>query len=73
MAACRDAGIEVKMITGDHAGTARAIAERFSLGHGGTPTVVTETELAACPDEDLPELVTGTACSPGRARSRSCA
>ncbi|WP_249523270.1 HAD-IC family P-type ATPase [Modestobacter marinus] len=61
VSACRDAGIEVKMITGDHAGTARAIAERFALGHGGVPTVVTGTDLAACPDEDLPELVAGTA------------
>jgi cation-transporting P-type ATPase F len=61
VAACGDAGIEVKMITGDHAGTARAIAERFALGHGATLTVVTGTELAACADEDLPDLVAGTA------------
>ncbi len=61
VAACRDAGIEVKMITGDHAGTARAIAERFAIGHGSTPVVVTGTELATCPDADLPDLVAGTA------------
>ncbi|UOY01203.1 HAD-IC family P-type ATPase [Blastococcus sp. PRF04-17] len=61
VAACRFAGIDVKMITGDHAGTARAIAERFALGHGGTPTVVTGTELAACADGDLPGLVADTA------------
>ncbi|HEY6692218.1 MAG TPA: HAD-IC family P-type ATPase [Solirubrobacteraceae bacterium] len=30
--ACREAGIEVKLITGDHVSTARAIASRFGLG-----------------------------------------
>ncbi|MCF6506307.1 HAD family hydrolase [Blastococcus sp. MG754426] len=59
VAACRDAGIQVTMITGDHAGTARAIAERFGLG-SPTPAVVTGTELAACPEEELPELVSST-------------
>ena len=29
--ACREAGVEVKMITGDHVSTARAIAARFGL------------------------------------------
>jgi len=33
--ACQDAGIEVKMITGDHAVTAAAIGEQLGLGHVG--------------------------------------
>jgi magnesium-transporting ATPase (P-type) len=60
VAACRDAGIQVKMITGDHAGTARAIAEQFGLGEGGRPAVVTGAALAATPADDLPALVATT-------------
>ncbi|WP_372396474.1 HAD-IC family P-type ATPase [Azospirillum sp. HJ39] len=36
VAACRDAGITVKMITGDHAATAAAIGRIFGLGDGVT-------------------------------------
>lgn len=39
---CRQAGIRVVMITGDHAATARAIAARFGIGDG---TVLTGPEL----------------------------
>lgn len=50
------AGIDVRMITGDHTVTARAIADELGLGAG----VVTGTELAALSDEQvieqLPEL-----------------
>jgi Ca2+-transporting ATPase len=50
------AGIEVRMITGDHLVTARAIGEQLDLGPGG----ITGTELEAASDEELaqrlPEL-----------------
>jgi Ca2+-transporting ATPase len=51
-----DAGIDVRMITGDHTVTARAIADDLGLG----PGVITGTELQALSDPDvvrkLPEL-----------------
>jgi len=50
VADCRSAGITPVMITGDHPGTARAIARR--LGIGGEPQeVLTGTELAELSDE----------------------
>jgi P-type Ca2+ transporter type 2C len=51
-----NAGIDVRMITGDHTVTARAIADELGLGAG----VITGTELQKLPDPDvtgrLPEL-----------------
>ena len=51
-----DAGIDVRMITGDHTVTARAIADQLQLG----PGVITGTELQALSDdevlEQLPQL-----------------
>ncbi len=51
-----DAGIDVRMITGDHTVTARAIADDLGLG----PGVITGTELQRLPDADvlstLPQL-----------------
>jgi len=60
---CHTAGIHVKMITGDHAATAWAIAHQVGLKglDGGTPSVMTGSELAACPDEELPEALLRTA------------
>ncbi|TVR61925.1 MAG: cation-transporting P-type ATPase [Spirochaetaceae bacterium] len=52
---CHDAGIRVKMITGDHALTARSIAAQLGIGDG--KTVVTGTELEETPDNALPDLV----------------
>lgn len=58
VADCRRAGIAVKMITGDHAATAAAIARQLDLDD--QVRVVTGQELDGIPDEDLPELAVGT-------------
>jgi magnesium-transporting ATPase (P-type) len=58
--ACRQAGIAVKMITGDHAATAAAIGARVGLTGNGQPGVVTGAELATCPDEQLGALAAAT-------------
>ncbi len=50
---CRSAGVDVKMITGDHATTAAAIAAE--LGIDGE--VVTGDELSAMSDEELAERI----------------
>jgi cation-transporting P-type ATPase F len=55
--ACQAAGVRVKMITGDHALTAAAIASQLGLnGAQGGPAVVTGAELTECPDAELPAL-----------------
>ena len=59
VAACRSAGIAVKMITGDHAATARAIAGSIGVidrqsSHGA---VLTGPELAELSTEELPDAV----------------
>ncbi|MBO2455207.1 HAD-IC family P-type ATPase [Actinomadura barringtoniae] len=55
--ACHDAGIQVKMITGDHAETAAAIGTQVGL-HG---EVMTGTDIDACPGDRLPGAVERTA------------
>ncbi|MBC6445895.1 cation-transporting P-type ATPase [Actinokineospora xionganensis] len=58
VAACHTAGIAVKMITGDHAATATAIACEVGLLDGRDPgegVVLTGADLAAIPAEDFPE------------------
>ncbi|HEX5540841.1 MAG TPA: HAD-IC family P-type ATPase [Micromonospora sp.] len=59
VAACRNAGISVKMITGDHLGTAAAIGQRIGLlpGSAGPGEAVTGAELAALPETELPAAV----------------
>ena len=49
---CRDAGIRVVMITGDHAVTARAIAREMEFWEDGD-LVVTGRDLETMTDEDL--------------------
>ncbi len=64
--ACQEAGIQVKMITGDHALTATAIARKLGLlGERGAPdsqaAVMTGAALAAESDADLLQSVERTA------------
>jgi magnesium-transporting ATPase (P-type) len=55
---CQEAGIQVKMITGDHALTARSIAKQLGLRGGGEGELIAVTgrELEKVPDADLPDL-----------------
>ncbi len=55
VAECRRAGIRVKMITGDHAGTARAIAARVGLARPDRS--LTGAEIEHISDEELTERV----------------
>ena len=60
IAACRDAGVRVVMLTGDHAGTALAVGRELGLaperGVAGSGRGIDESR-----DEELAELVQGTA------------
>ena len=59
IAACHAAGIEVKMITGDHATTASAIADELGLDHRAPADrrVVTGTELSDMQADDYSTAV----------------
>ncbi|MGD9945875.1 MAG: cation-translocating P-type ATPase, partial [Burkholderiaceae bacterium] len=57
VADCRSAGIRVKMITGDHARTAAAIATQLGLGE---PRVITGAELDQVDDAALDALAAQT-------------
>jgi magnesium-transporting ATPase (P-type) len=52
---CRQAGIRVKMITGDHAGTAIAIGRDMGIGDGAH--AVTGAALEAAADDELRRMV----------------
>jgi len=61
VANCQSAGIEVKMITGDHKGTAVAIGEKLGLrGNTGQTLALTGRELEQIPDDKLPETAART-------------
>lgn len=61
VAECRRAGIAVKMITGDHAITAKAIATRIGLTDASAGvSVVSGEELEKISDKDLPGVAEQT-------------
>ncbi|MEA5572650.1 cation-transporting P-type ATPase [Calothrix sp. UHCC 0171] len=53
VAACQNAGIQVKMITGDHAVTARAIAQSMGFNKNGEVLAFTGSELAQMDKSEL--------------------
>lgn len=55
---CHRAGIDVKMITGDHAGTAAAIGKQLGLWHGDK--VLTGAELDKLDDAELASIINDT-------------
>lgn len=64
VALCQRAGIDVKMITGDHAVTAAAIASQIGLKgnqKNGQLVAVTGKQLQQIGDQELPDIVEKTA------------
>ncbi|NBB82215.1 MAG: HAD-IC family P-type ATPase, partial [Alphaproteobacteria bacterium] len=59
VAQCRNAGIRVKMITGDHARTARAVAGQLGMGDGAA-RALTGADLDALDTQGLAKAVLST-------------
>ena len=57
---CRQAGITVKMITGDHPLTAKAIAVQCGLANEAEIRLMTGKELESVPDDFLPTVASKT-------------
>ncbi|MCG7200857.1 HAD-IC family P-type ATPase [Marinobacter pelagius] len=59
---CQQAGVVVKMVTGDHAETARAIGQSIGLleAGGGGAQVVTGAQIEAATDAELLDLMRAT-------------
>lgn len=58
--ACQNAGIQVKMITGDHALTASAIACQIGLAESCETAAITGKQMAALSDEQLIDVANKT-------------
>lgn len=56
IAACQRAGIRVKMITGDHAGTAQAIGEAMGLAKTGELIVYTGQQIEQASNTELQQM-----------------
>jgi Ca2+-transporting ATPase len=61
VAKCRTAGIRVKMITGDHVLTAKAIAAQIGLASSGEVIALTGRDLDKLSDEELADAAEGAA------------
>jgi len=64
VSACHSAGIKVKMITGDHVGTARAVAKELGILTGSRPSgdreVLSGSQLEAFSDRELIDYAADT-------------